>query len=356
MSWSYAIHELRTGRALYEVVPDSVSWTRRITGSGSGSFGFRLLDNTTVPRAGRRGLFTPNDRVIVVKWNDGHSVFAGVVTSTSYDRTSGMLSVSTVELRSVFARRFAGPLESYGPGWDFDFNNVTAKAAAETIVSRTLTAGTGYELPIVVWETGAAGTFSRKARYYETVTIDDLLSEIEAQGVTIDFNPDLTADGDLAWVMVTGQSLDRGVTSLSVDAPDSPIRGLSVTDDGAKQSNGVLALGKGSGKEMKAGYATSTAGGSARDSKITLKDESNAIALGLAASAEMGSRLRPTEQWSFKVRVSDVVTPWMLRPGRVLDVSVFGDPWIPDGHRDLTVIAISGDGSLFVTPEVQPNG
>lgn len=496
--WSYGVHNLSTGGLIANVFPSSVSWTRRLSGTGTGSFDFKLTDPAAVPAGDARDFFKPKDRAVSVRWNDEFVAYAGVVTKSVYDRSTGVLSVSTDELRSaVFRKRFTGRADNYGSSWNLNINT-RVHDAVHAVVARSLGQGTGYGLPVLTYGdmtpppslvpsswlwgayasvipstvdptgyaiqilcraatgdendraalgpevtvsagqsvqyrvtagpqdgadsdaavevrwygasgligtstaqsltvaagvqvvdttvtapagatsararfivgAGSAGSwyfrefdvrpvrttgpvFTREVRYWETVTVDSLLEEIEAQGCLVDFSPDVTPEGRLVWVMVVAVNLDRGLTSLSVDASESRITGLSVTTDGAKQATAVLAVGKGSGADMRTGYDSSTAGTSARDVKLDAKDTDRPADLQVAAREELKVLVDPIEQWSFSVRVGEDFSPWQVRPGRALDLSVFGDPFIPDGHRTKTVIALAGDASLTVTPEVQ---
>jgi hypothetical protein len=495
--WSYSVHNVTTGGLLGNVFPESVSWTRRLTGTGTGTFSFKLTDPDVVPPGDARDFFRTKDRAIAVRWNDDYVAYAGVISRTDYDRASGVVSVDTAELRSdVFRRRFTGRVDNYGASWNLNIDT-SVYDAAHAVVARSVGLGTGYGLPIItngdmtpppslvpsMWLWGAyasvvpssfdptgyaiqvlcraatgdendraaigpevavsagqsvryrvtagpqdgadaaaavevrwygaggliststaqsltvaggaqvvdttvtapagatsararfivgAGTtgswyfrefdvrpvrtsptFTRDVRFWETVSVDSLLEEIEAQGCQIDFVPDVTPEGRLIWTLVPAVVLNRGLTSLPIDAPESRITDLSVTLDGAKQATGVLAVGKGSGADMRTGYDSSTAGTSAREVTLDAKDTDRPADLQVAAREALKTLVGPVEQWSFKVRCGDDFSPYKVRPGMHVDLSVFDDPWLVDGHRDRMVIALAGDTSLTVTPEVQ---
>lgn len=198
-----------------------------------------------------------------------------------------------------------------------------------------------------------ANPFEREIRYWETVTVDSLLAEIEAQGVVAYFTPIATDEGRIVWQLAVEENPNLGLTNLPVSVPHSSVTDLSVTVDGAKQATAVIAVGKGSGADMKARVASSSVVSSAREVKVDAKDTDKAAELQRVASQGLLEMSDPVEQWSLKVMLGDDLPPAAVAPGMLLDLPIYGDPWIPDGPVEKAVVSLSGDASLVVTPEVQ---
>lgn len=358
--WSYAIHDTRTGAHLLEVQPSACSWTRRLTGSGTGSVDFNLLDSdTAIPRATIRELLKPTARTVVVKWGT-HVAYAGLVTDTSYERDTGVVTANFMELRTLFAKRMTGGVNQYGATWNFSYSGRSASGAARAILVRSMAPSSEWNLPIDLPANGT-GILSRQVDFYETMTIADLLQEVEDQAsVTVDFRPYLTS-GSLRWeVRVVGEAQTFGVTDLPISPAESRATGLTVKLNGQKQVTGVLALGNGTGEDMVTAYAPMGGSGATeipvRDEKRESKDLKTVAQLQQFAAAEYEKWSRVREQLSFRARLSDGLTPVMLEPGRLLRMDVRNDPWLPDGVREQRVIALAGDMGLGVTPEVDDVG
>jgi len=358
--WSYAIHDTRTGAHLLEVQPSSCSWTRRMTGTGSGSVDFELFDSdTAIPRVTIRGLLAPTSRTLVVSWGT-HVSFAGVVMDTSYARDTGVVTANLTELRTLFAKRMTGGVNQYGAPWNFSYTNRSAAGAVRAILARAMAPSSEWDFPIDLPADGA-GTLSRGVDYFETVTIEDLLLEVEDQsGVTVDFRPYLSGNS-LRWeARAVGTTQTFGTTDLPVSPPGSRVTGLTVQGDGKKQVTGVLALGNGTGEDMLTAYAPTSGSGATeipvRDEKRESKDLKTAAQLQRFADAEYAKWSKVREQLSFKVRADDELTPAFVQVGRLLRMDVRGDPWLPDGVRSQRVIALAGDMGLGLTPEVDDVG
>jgi len=348
--WEYWIHDTQTGAPLVRILPSSAKWTRRLTGTGSGDLTLNLSDPDVIPREQVRDLLRANNRVVAVTWGE-HVAFAGYITNVVYHRATRTVDVSLREIRGLLARRFTGPTSNYGTAWNLTITDRSPSGAVRAILSRVLTLFTAYNLPIDLPPDGA-GTFDREVVRWETVTGEDLISEVEALGVTVDFRPYLTA-GMLRWECTVDTLIDRGTTDFSVSAPESPVSTLDVTIDGTSQITGVIVVGKGTGADMRVAGVSDSAGGVAIAAKTEAKDIENQGVLGTIANATMTARKFPTEQWALTVRAGDDVTPAMVEPGRHLRLDIRDDPFIPDDQITKQVIALAGDTGLTLTPEVQ---
>lgn len=359
--WSYAIHDTRTGAPIDVVMPASVSWTRRLTGTGTGQATFVLSDPSVNidPLSTLRAVYDDNRRTFVVKWGKGpsaHVAYAGVITDSEYERDSKKLTIRFAEIRMLFAKRHTGGVNQYGTYWNLVITNRSASGAARAILARAMAPSVNWELPIDLPADGS-GSVSMKVDYFAIRSIEDLLSEVEGRGFQVDFRPYLTG-GSLRWeARVLGEATTVGVTDLPVTPAETRVTGLRVSRDGRKRVTGVLAVGNGTGEDMLTAWAG--AGSNVipiRDERRDAKDLRTVAQLQAFADAELAKWGSSQEQWSFSVRLEDGVTADQLQPGRLLRMDVRGDVWIPSGVYEQRVVALAGDAGLGVTPEVQSVG
>ena len=348
--WEHWIHDTQSGTPLQQVYPAACTWARRLTGTGTGTATFKLADGTSIPDA--RSLLTAWSRTLVVR-SGTFVAYAGLITRRAYDRDAGTVQASLSELRSLFSKRPTGGALNYGSGWNLNIQNRSPAGAVRMILQRVLGITTAHALPVDL-PAGGAGSYSRDVRYWETVTASDLFEELEKTGVEIDFRPYLTPGGSLRWAVDVTERIERGATDLTVNASQSVVNGLSVVEDGASQATGVIVTGKGTGADMLvAGSARNPYGIPARDEKREAKDIDIPIVLQAQANYAMAEAADVTEQWSFGVRLEDPVTPQMVQPGRIVRLDVRDDQWIPSGVYQRRIIALSGDMTVNVKPEVQ---
>lgn len=356
------IHVTRTGAPVMLVEPAACPWTRRITGTGTGSVELKLRDSlTAIPRAMIRDLITPNKHTLAVRWGTGatpHVAFAGVITGSSYDRDTGTLTADLAEIRMIFAKRMTGGVNQYGAPWNLTYTNRSAAGAFRAVLARSMAPSAEWALPIDLPADGS-GTLSREVDFFEAITISDLFAEIEDQtGATLDFRPYYTSGGVLRWeARSLAPTTTVGVSDLPVTVPESRVVGLKVSVDGSKQVTGILALGNGTGEDMRAKYAPLSGSGATvipvRDERREAKDLETDAQLQRFADAEYAKWKDPVEQWSFTVRLDDDLGPDLLQAARLLRMDVRGDEWILDGLYQQRVIALAGDMTLAVRPEVQ---
>lgn len=354
--WVVTAYATRSGTSPMILEPAAASWSRRLTGSGSGSCTFALRDTFALPSATMREVLRQNGRTLAFSWG-GEVAFAGVIQSTSYDRPTGMVTAELMELRGLLSKRMTGGVNQYGAPWNRSYTGKSAVGAVRAVLQWAQSPSSEWTLPIDLPPDGT-GPLARSVDFYETVTIDDLLKEIEEQAnVTVDFRPYVTSAGLLRWeTRVVGPATVYGVTDLPVTVEGSLVNGLRVVEDGTKQVTGILALGNGTGEDMLTAFApTSGSGATAipvRDEKRSSKDLKDKPALQRFADAEYAKWSVVRESWSFNAMLGDNLTPEQLSPGRQLRMDVRGDDWLPDGLRTRRVIALSGDLSMTVTPEV----
>lgn len=355
--WSVWIHDLRTGAPLLEMFPSSGSWNRRLTGTGQGSHVFQLrARETALPRATVRDLFRNNDRAISVCFGD-HVAYAGFVETPKYQRGTGTLAVTHREIREMFRQRSTFGVNNY-PAGDLTVTNRSPSGAVRAILARAMQWTSQWAFPIDLPPDGS-GSFSAEWKRYQRLSIDDLLCQVEAEGVEVDFDPYRDAAGNLRWRTRVGAPIVSGYYDLPVTVDESRVIDLDVEENGAKQLSGVHTAGNGTEEDMVTAFAWAMAGPPmvVRDAFRTSKDVRDPTQLGRISTADLAANRGPVVQWSFSVVVDDELSPAMVTPGTTERMDVRDDEWIDDGLYEQRVIALSGrHGSSIVNVEVQAHG
>jgi len=349
------IFDTISGDHLLTVEPSAASWASKLDGSGQGSVTVPLR-GSGISQATARDLFRANARMVAHVDEAGTVAAAGMFLKPTYDRTSGNVTVSWVDVRELMRQRLGFGVGSFGPGGTLTVTTRSFSGAARAIISRAMHDGTEaqWALPIDL-PTNSSGTFTRTWRYYEFPTMDDCLRELEDEGAEIFFDPYISS-GSLRFATRVGAPYSTGGFDLPVTAEDSRVTDLTVTEDGSKQLTGVIYAGTGQGVDTKTNYA-----GHGpytipiRDAYRSAKDIKNVTQLGRIATADLDGHFSPLVQWSFGVQL-DGVPVAALKPGRVLRMDVRSDDWIPAGLYTHRVVGVSGDLTDNVKVEVQANG
>ena len=204
-----------------------------------------------------------------------------------------------------------------------------------------------------------AGTFSATWEWWRFLTIDDLLAEMEEQGVEIDFRPYINGSGQLRYQTVVGTPIVGSATDIPVTVKKSLVKNLQVTTDSTRRVTGVIVAGEGTEAGTLLAWAGNGAGTNPipiRDVYRSQKDIDDPVKLQAIANTIYAESMNPVEQWSFDLQVTDEFSPELAAVSRVMRMDVRGDPWIPNGMYQKRVIALKGDLSMTVKPEVQSYG
>lgn len=361
--WKHSIHNTITGAKLLDIEPSSGSWRRALGGGGQGLHVVQLRDgrNEDITPALARQLSEPNQASIAVRWNDT-VLYAGTITRAVYAIGTGALAIHHEEgIRGLLRNRTTFGVGGGYAGGDLVISGRSAAGAVRAILFRGAggTWGASWDLPIDL-PADAAGGVSFTSRRWDFHLIDDLLGQMEALGWEIDFRPYLTAGGALRYETIVGSRISAGSLEFVVTAEKTPVTGLTVTRDGSKQLSGVFVLGKGSEDKMLRGEAGFVAGPviPVRDAVRSRKDVASAARLDDMAMADLVEHRYPTEQWDFsliaevddEVELLDVAA---LIPGVTLRMLTSGDEYIPDDTHSMRMLAVSGDLSRTLKPEVQ---
>lgn len=353
--WQFQIHDTATGRLLDRVHPASGSWTRRMSGEGSGSHVFKLSD-ADYDRSTWRDLFETWERTLVVCWSYPGvlgPIYAGIITGTTYDPTSGTVTVEHAGIRDLLDARLTFANGNYRQGglW---INGKSPWGALRTILERA-TGNTGRGLPFdYTYLPDTAGDISLGWAASQVATIADCISDLEALGYETNFVPQFRGDHEFSWAPTIGTRLEGPTVEMTMTAAESPMSDVSVQIDGTNRATSVFAAGNGSGEDMVAGWWPSGVPNVPIALERTTQAKRQQDSMTSVARAEYETHQRDTVQWSFTVDVFDSDhTPATFVPTNLVRVHTWGDPWLSDQVRTLRVIALAGDMTNKLKPEVQ---
>lgn len=360
--WEVWIHNTRSGAPEMPVQASSASWTRRIGSLGTGSHDIELA-GARVPKSLIREIARGNKYTIAQRWGS-EVAYAGVITNRKFVDQSSRLSVRHAELRAAtLGARLPHGVNEYNA--QFGQRTVTNRShagALRAVLSWATKDGLveGWELPIDLPADGGGG-FSAKWREEEGLTVNDLISQIEADGAETDLHPYITSAGYLRYqAKAAPVRIATGTpTLLAARAPGSIVLDLETEEDYAAQMTGVLGFGNGTGQDRLWKYAPTTGDGigdlPVRDVRVNFPDIYDPVRLQAAVNAEFASRRPPVDQWSFSLFIGGR-GPEFTAPTRLLDMHVYGSDFINDGVHPKRVISLSGGMGLVVKPEVQAYG
>ncbi len=349
------VHDANTGDEVSQVFPlaDGCQWSTNIGGTGSSTWVFRTDDDER-PLAGLRiaSLFRPNARLIALRW--GTEVLgAWKVEGWDYADDAKAVTVTAVELvRAESLWRMTYPLSGYTLG-TLTVTNRSYSGAVRAILARFMQWSPEWNYPIDLPADGS-GSFTQTWEYWKKLTIEDLLTQIEEEGVEIFFRPYLTASRQLRFETIVATRVSVGSSSFHLQAEDSPLSGIHYRIDGATQITGGQGLGEGNGQDQPVAYA----GGPPftipiRDAKRSFSDLTGAR-LQAATNAWFAEDSQPIVQWTVeKFTASDDYPPTHAATGRGWNLQTRGHNVFPDGIHAVRVIAASGSFGLEITTEVQ---
>lgn len=356
MGWSVAIHDTQSGAFLSLVEPSGGSWGR---GDVTGRQHTFPLRSDGLTRTTRRDLFRKWDRVLVQRWEDENGstkpVYAGLISDTSYDRATGVLTVSHVDLRALASRRMLFGVGSYAPSGTTVCTGLSLRGIARRVIYLGFVFPYSSAWPVPVnLPAEEAGSITRTYYHYEFQTVDQILSDIEGEngGPDVEFQPKYSG-GVLSWDVLIGNPYLTGPTFDTHLSGDVTPTGVTVAENGQKQATGIFTLGKGSEQDMRVGsFALAVSEGLSRDYTRTHKDVDDVTRLNDLALADLNAVKSPTVQWSMKVQASEF-PPDELRPGSTVRTFTTGDEWIADGLTTHRILGFSGDFTDTITLQLE---
>lgn len=375
--WSYWIYDTKSGKQRARIMPVDVTWSTSFTGMGEAKFTMKLLDRRYArSREQWHELLVGNDRTFVILWTDDEDLqknptvaYAGLLLDHDYSYSTGTLTWLTSELRGALgAKRLTFGVNVYPQG-DLQISNLSYASAVRVIISRMVQWSSDWTLPLdlSLLPANQPGPYSKDAARYETLSIQDLLADVEGRGVVVYFQPVLDASRDLTFrVRVLAASDYLAQLTLSASHGGGSVVELHEKGSASKQVSGIFAIGNGTGANMITAWAPRPSDPPPaieiiRDEKRAAKTINDPAQLQDYATSEyLASRL-PLLQYPFAINLEDRPNrigaqlglsqiPMGTRLGITLEDT---DPWIPPGPLYVRVMAMSGDMSNKIVPEVQ---
>lgn len=349
------MHDAITGDEIARVHPilDGASWSTNLAGTGQCSWSFQVNDpNTGMTGARISSLFRPNARLFALR--QGTTVLgAWKVEDWDYSADTSRLSVKGVELvRSETKWRMTYGLNEYTLG-TLTVTNRSYSGAVRAILSRFKDRSAAWNYPIDLPADGS-GSFTQTWEYWKKFTIEDLLAQVESEGIEIFFRPYLTAARQLRFETLVGARVTSGASSFHLGADRTPLSGVHYRVGGADQITGGQGLGQGTGQDQAVAYAGEPPYTiPIRDVKQTFPDLTGAR-LQAATNAWFAEAKNPTVQWTVDTfTFSEEHPPEHALTARAWTLHSGNHPVLPDGPHSLRVIASSGSFGSQIKTEVQ---
>lgn len=357
MTWqAYSVDTL-TGVVQDRIPVSGFTWDRALS-AGRSLTCMIPLDGLDYSLSDLRDLTQHWVRTIVLE-HEGAVVAAGLIRARSYqDR---VLTLQLVDLWGLWGRR--GAWDHNHPTmveWSVTYTSTTLGTLAKRAVQRGTTGPPipDMDLPITL-PSDVSGSLSRTYYGYHYEVVADVLDDLMAEGLNIDFRP-RWVDGALDWEMRNDPAEYSWEWHLG--APAGGVTGFKELSDGARMTNNSRVLGEGSERAMVAQSQRNLS------STLPLLDRIEArkyVTSNTQASALAGKALTqyefPTASWSFDVLAAgtpDAGVPAVggLRLGDNVRLWFDGDPWITDGYHDRQIVRLDGSLGEKVTVTLQPTG
>lgn len=368
--WSIGIHESWEGTPLLEVVDITASSSQKthLSGTGSGTHVFQLRDSgivsknpTPAERAYLRDLFALWARKVVVRCGDSTS-YDGWIAKRKFDPATGTLTVTTAEMRAAqFRARLTYGINGYLSG-SLAVSGRNASGATRAIVNRAVQWGTGFRIPIDPPPDGA-GSFTADWKWYQHLTIEDLLQQVEGTGYEVYFRPYLRGDGAARYETLVGAPVISTTYALPVSAALGAVAGIELEEDGARMITGVQYRGNGTDQDaLLAGSMWLEIDPSGeppypvRDVLRTATDVTDHNVLQSIASADLRRDHVSLESQKLSLRMNDTIRAEWGRPGSLLEAKRKADEWNDAGTTTLRVISCRTDLSETLELEVERRG
>lgn len=287
-------------------------------------------------------------------------MYAGVILANTCDLSTGKLSVTHSDIRSIFSRRTTLGANGYGGvdgGRDEILNQTLDSIAARVILDGMTGPTTNYPLPIIL-PAAVASVFSRTYWDWNFPFVDQILDDLQNYlgGPDTELAPSWSASGKLQWTFrsgyLTGPSKD-----FYMNVPKPGLFDVKVTTDAQKQATEVYAVGKGSEADMKVAYsAVSSSTLPALVRVEQYKDVEDQAQLQGQADGDLNTYKAPTVQWDLSMMADGSPGLDELVLGANLRMYFKNHFWVPDGWTTVRLIGMSGDETNKVKLQVQPTG
>lgn len=371
--WSYEMCGPRTGDRYDSVTVSSVTWGTRMNGriaKGTAVIqtrddAYEGWDSTYFEYITRRW-----ERVLVGKWFD-FPIFAMIVTNRSYDFASGELTLTLADIGELLRKRHYFPASAYSSNASLTIGPHTPTSMLKAHALNL--AGGGYfaemsarRMPLHAGEIVSGNrTFTTKQSEFlypwdymvdaanEENGIDWLLEPSFGSG-----SSEGSQISNLQWWFRTGRPMEqRSVHHFTVNAPDTPLSGLTADDNGEEYATTVFAVGEGTGDDRPVRRAGST-NVPELPRVLQLNQVSDVAKLATMAAGERDYAIDPPDSWSFQMPASYALARNGGQPDDGVRVGSrifldYTDRYYGEGQAELYVIGLSGDGGELVNVEVQ---
>lgn len=352
------IFETVTGAPQLEVKSAGADWSSKLDGSGTVEITIKIRESN-IPRGTARDLLQDNARMIAIVDEYDTVIAAGVILRTRYHRPTGRLIVQCVDIREVFRQRLPYGVLVWNSAGSLTVTDRTYAGVVRAALYRGMGSGENpaWELPINLPPDEGPGSFTKTWHYYDFTIIDDILRELEDEGVEIFFDPYLSS-GNLRFRTRVGKPYaGDSIIELPVVAPESRVGDLEVTIDGAKRLTGVIYAGTGSEADTKvAGAGHGPYNIPIRDAFRSAKDVKSTAQLQRIADADLAEHFDYIVQRSYTVRLGDPVFAAQLKPGNFIRMDIQGDEWLADLRTTQRILSVSGGLDETVRVESQSYG
>ncbi|MEZ3156852.1 hypothetical protein AB1K56_07955 [Microbacterium sp. BWR-S6Y] len=357
MVWEVDVHESWEGKPLLDIaeIVESSKQTTNLGGTGTGTHVLQLRGSglfskqpTAAERAFARSLFRLWASKIVVR-RDGVTAYDGWIAKRRFDPQAGTLTLTTVEMRAaIFRVRLTYPVKRHLEG-DLIVTNRGPEGAVRAILGKTLDWGYGFFIPIDK-PADSAGSFSASWYWYQHLTIEDLLQQVEDTGHEVYFRP-YRAAGDVARYQTVAAPEVLGETRpISLSAAQSAVTSLADEEDGARMLTGIEYQGNGTDQDaLYAGsnwddlYPGQDPTVPNRDTIRNAKDVTDVNVLRDTALADMRRDHQPTVGRKFDLQMNATVTAAWGMPGEMLETKQRADEWNDDTPKTYRVVSCTTD-------------
>jgi len=350
-------HESATGDEREKVgakaAAEGTQWSMKLDGTGDCAFVFVVNDaETGLTGAQIDALFAANSTMLCLRWGTA-VIGAWKLEDWDYDNDKGTVTVTGVEIRNEATFRLTYGVSVYTSG-TLTVTNRTRAGAVRAVLARFMQWAPEWAYPIDLPADGS-GSYSATWEFWRKYTIDDLLKQIESDGVEIVFRPYLTSGRQLRFETIVAVKVSVGTSYFHLQAEDSPLSGIKYKKSGAQQLTGLQGVGNGTGQDQEVAWAgnSGSSGIPIRDAKREFPDLTGAR-LQSATNAAFAAMKDPIVQWTVSsFTASDEYPPSHAVVGRGWQLDSKGHRVLPDGPHNLRVIAASGSFSNVISTEVQ---
>lgn len=364
MSQQYAFFDTITGDFLAWAHPATFPYNRALNESGTGQATFTA-------DAVSRDLLTPW-AVSLMAIRGGVPVGGGLIISVTAHISKMMWTVTFADVRTILGRRTTFGTNGYSGSTTDNvlplLNHSLASMPGWLVWSATEGPTANFALPIflpqgrityaLINSLAHTGTDNRTYFDYEVHFIDDTLTELQGSGLDIDFEPRLTATMGLEWLLRVGSPLTGNVDPIefNMTADEQGLFDVSYTSDGAKQSNILYAIGKGSELDMRVTTASAAPAGPALERAENYKDIDDLTVLAKHSAQDLALYNKATVQWSMSMLAEQGAGIQSMRLGSIIRLFFNNHPMVPNSWMTLRLIGYSGDEGNTVKLQTQPLG